>query len=85
MLPGACFLGQNEDGSWGTETDRLLLMDSRDFNRLGVGVDDLIEAYMQVRQGAGRARAALVKKGSGVGQGRVSRRPARDQPRARHG
>ncbi|CAI5497468.1 unnamed protein product [Closterium sp. Naga37s-1] len=37
----------NADGTWGTETDRLLLMDSRDFNRLGVGVDDLIEAYMQ--------------------------------------
>ncbi|CAK9227652.1 unnamed protein product [Sphagnum jensenii] len=35
------------DGSWGTETERLLLMDSRDFNRVGVGVDDLIEAYMQ--------------------------------------
>ncbi|CAI7817871.1 unnamed protein product [Closterium sp. NIES-53] len=38
---------KNPDGTWGTETDRLLLMDSRDFNRLGVGVDDLIEAYMQ--------------------------------------
>ncbi len=25
-------------------------MDSRDFNRVGVGVDDLIEAYMQVIQ-----------------------------------
>lgn len=39
---------QNLDGSWGTETERLLLMDSRDFNRIGIGVDDLIEAYMQV-------------------------------------
>ncbi|KAI5057559.1 hypothetical protein GOP47_0027574 [Adiantum capillus-veneris] len=38
---------KNADGSWGTETERLLLMDSRDFNRIGVGVDDLIEAYMQ--------------------------------------
>lgn len=36
-----------EDGSWGTETERLLLMDSRDFNRIGIGIDDLIEAYMQ--------------------------------------
>ncbi|MBI4954673.1 MAG: hypothetical protein HY908_21795 [Myxococcales bacterium] len=35
------------DGSWGTDTDRLLLMDSRDFNRLGIGIDDLIEAYLQ--------------------------------------
>jgi hypothetical protein len=39
---------QQLDGSWGTETERLLLMDSKDFNRIGVGVDDLIEAYMQV-------------------------------------
>lgn len=38
---------KNEDGSWGTETERLLLMDSRDFNRIGIGIDDLIEAYMQ--------------------------------------
>ncbi|KAH7298374.1 hypothetical protein KP509_25G040100 [Ceratopteris richardii] len=38
---------KNADGSWGTETERLLLMDSRDFNRIGIGVDDLIEAYMQ--------------------------------------
>lgn len=38
---------KNEDGSWGTDTTRLLLMDSRDFNRLGVGIDELIEAYVQ--------------------------------------
>eukprot|EP01018_Ginkgo_biloba_P029595 Gb_19197 [translate_table: standard] len=38
---------KNPDGSWGTETERLLLMDSRDFNRIGIGLDDLIEAYMQ--------------------------------------
>jgi len=35
------------DGSWDTETERLVLVDSRDFNRLGIGVDDLIEAYLQ--------------------------------------
>ena len=35
------------DGSWDTDTNRLLLMDRRDFNRLGVGMDDLIEAYIQ--------------------------------------
>jgi hypothetical protein len=35
------------DGSWGTEPDRLVLVDSRDFNKLGVGLDDLIEAYLQ--------------------------------------
>ena len=35
------------DGSWDTEPERLLLMDRRDFNLLGVGVDDLIEGYVQ--------------------------------------
>ncbi|KAL6050375.1 Alpha-L-glutamate ligase [Balamuthia mandrillaris] len=37
---------QSADG-WSTETNRLLLMDTRDFNRLGVGTDDLIDAYIQ--------------------------------------
>jgi len=36
-----------EDGGWDTETSRLRLMDNRDFNRLGIGVDDLIECYIQ--------------------------------------
>ena len=35
------------DGAWSQETNRLLLMDRKDFNRLGVGVDDLIEAFIQ--------------------------------------
>jgi hypothetical protein len=38
---------KENDGSWGSDTNRLMLMDRRDFNRLGVGVDDLIEAYIQ--------------------------------------
>ena len=38
---------KQEDGSWTTDTDRLLLMDSRDFNKLGIGLDDLIEGYIQ--------------------------------------
>lgn len=39
---------KNADGGWGdTQTERLLLVDSRDFNKLGVGVDDLIEGYLQ--------------------------------------
>ena len=37
-------LGENE---WKSETERLLLVDSRDFNKLGIGVDDLIEGYLQ--------------------------------------
>jgi hypothetical protein len=35
------------DGSWGSDAKRLLLMDRRDFNKLGLGLDDLIEAYIQ--------------------------------------
>lgn len=35
------------DGSWESETNRLVLMDRRDFNKLGIGLDDLIEAYIQ--------------------------------------
>ncbi|MCA9693024.1 MAG: hypothetical protein KC636_25735, partial [Myxococcales bacterium] len=38
---------KNEDGSWGSDTNRLLLMDRRDFNKLGLGLDDLIEAFIQ--------------------------------------
>jgi hypothetical protein len=36
-----------ESGDWTTDTHRLLLMDRRDFNKLGLGLDDLIEAYIQ--------------------------------------
>ncbi len=38
---------QNDDGSFSTQPERLLLVDSRDFNRLGFGLDDLIEGYLQ--------------------------------------
>lgn len=38
---------KNKDGSWGSDTSRLVLMDRRDFNILGIGLDDLIEAYIQ--------------------------------------
>ena len=36
--------GHNE---WSSDTNRLMLMDRRDFNKLGLGLDDLIEAYIQ--------------------------------------
>lgn len=36
--------GQN---SWDTETKRLIIMDRREFNRLGLGLDDLIDGYIQ--------------------------------------
>lgn len=35
------------DGTWDSDTTRLVLMDRRDFARLGLGLDDLIEAYVQ--------------------------------------
>ena len=35
---------QNE---WDSETSRLMLMDRKDFNSLGIGIDDLIEAFIQ--------------------------------------
>ncbi len=34
-------------GTWSSQTERLVLMDQRDFNRLGLGLDDLIEGYLQ--------------------------------------
>jgi hypothetical protein len=38
---------RNPDGTWGSETSRLMLMDRKDFNVLGLGIDDLTEAYVQ--------------------------------------
>ena len=35
------------EDSWSSETERLLLMDTRDFNKLGLGLDDLIEGFIQ--------------------------------------
>src|SRR5687768_260705 len=38
---------RDKHGEWSTDTNRLILMDRRDFNHLGMGLDDLIEAYIQ--------------------------------------
>lgn len=38
---------KNPDGTWDSDSNRLMLMDRRDFNRLGIGLDDMIEAYIQ--------------------------------------
>ena len=40
-------LSKKTDGGFTTEPERLMLMDSRDFNTLGIGLDDLVEAYVQ--------------------------------------
>lgn len=37
-------VGENQ---WDSDTSRLLLMDRKDFNSLGIGIDDLVEAYIQ--------------------------------------
>ena len=38
---------KREDGGWETDSDRLMLMDRRDFNALGIGLDELIEGFVQ--------------------------------------
>ncbi len=35
------------DGTWDTEPNRLVLMDRKDFNQLGLGIDALVEAFVQ--------------------------------------
>ncbi len=35
------------DGKWDSDTTRLMLMDRKDFNRVGVSLDDMLEAYIQ--------------------------------------
>lgn len=40
-------LSSKTEAGWSTDADRLLLMDRRDFNQLGLGLDDLVEAYIQ--------------------------------------
>jgi hypothetical protein len=54
LVPGTSWdvLGTNlshkrEDGGWDSDAERLMLMDRRDFNLLGLGLDDLIEGYLQ--------------------------------------
>ncbi|MCB9092003.1 MAG: hypothetical protein H6620_05535 [Halobacteriovoraceae bacterium] len=35
------------EDKWESDTSRLMLMDRKDFNTLGIGIDDIIEAYIQ--------------------------------------
>jgi hypothetical protein len=37
----------NYDGTFSSDSSRLMMMDRRDFNKLGVSLDDLIEGYIQ--------------------------------------
>ncbi len=56
------------DGTWVASTDRLMLMDRRDFNTVGIGADDLIEGYIQTVLAAiaidNMSVTLLTKKGS---------------------
>ncbi|MCA8969893.1 MAG: hypothetical protein KDC95_08925, partial [Planctomycetes bacterium] len=35
------------DGAWDSDDARLMLMDRKDFNQLGIGIDELIDGYIQ--------------------------------------
>ena len=37
-------IGENK---WTSDSKRLMLMDRKEFNSLGIGLDDLIESYIQ--------------------------------------
>lgn len=59
---------KNADGTFSTQPERLLMMDSRDFQLLGIGLDDLIEAYMQTvlaTAAIDRLAGKLVSRGGG--------------------
>ena len=54
--------------AWETEPERLLMMDRRDFSRLGLGIDDLIEAFVQsvmATQAIDDLSQQLMKRGGG--------------------
>jgi len=40
-------LSVKKGNAFTTDTNRLMLMDTKDFNKLGLGIDDLIDAYVQ--------------------------------------
>lgn len=38
---------KKDENVWDSDTSRLMLMDRKDFNQLGIGIDDLLDAYIQ--------------------------------------
>ncbi|CAM1344282.1 hypothetical protein [Tenacibaculum amylolyticum] len=40
-------LSYKENDIWKSDSNRLVLMDTKDFNSLGIGIDDLIDAFIQ--------------------------------------
>ena len=56
------------DEQWETEPSRLLMMDRRDYSKLGLGLDDLIEAFVQAvlaTRAIDDLAQRLVKRGGG--------------------
>ena len=56
------------EDSWTTEPTRLLMMDRKDFERLGLGLDDLIDAFVQAvlaHRAIDDLAQRLVKRGGG--------------------
>lgn len=61
-------LSRKDETGWTTEPNRLLMMDRRDFSKLGLGIDDLIDAYVQAvlcHRAIDRLGQQLVKRGGG--------------------
>lgn len=57
-----------DDDKWDSDTNRLLLMDHKDFNQLGFALDDLVEGYIQTILSivaVDKMAQTLVKKGGG--------------------
>lgn len=42
---------QSESGKWELQTDRLLMMTKEEFPNFGIGINDLIEGYVQTLLG----------------------------------
>jgi hypothetical protein len=59
---------KRSDDQWTTEPNRLLMMDRKDFGKLGLGIDDLIDAYIQAvlaHRAIDKLAQQLVKRGGG--------------------
>jgi len=57
------------EDQWETEPTWLMMMDRRDFGRLGLGIDDLIDAYLQAvlaHRAIDNLAQKLVKRGGGL-------------------
>jgi hypothetical protein len=59
---------KRSEDEWTTEPNRLLMMDRKDFGKLGLGIDDLIDAFIQsvlAHRAIDKLAQQLVKRGGG--------------------